>query len=155
MQHQGRLGAIASQHTNINPENTGSFQQSLAEATQIKSAPLQLSQGTSEINKYYLEDRFFLRYWEQSCNICKKVIAVPQGKDTDDEYWLRIESWKAILRTFVQVGADIRVPLLNAARRGLLSNEILSVIGERMDIIDHVAEYFQVIHGDSAPTETW
>jgi hypothetical protein len=149
------MESVASGRLTTDPRTTRSLQQNIAEIAQIGSAFSQLSERTSEINKEYFEDRFILKYWNQGLGMLKQIVEAPQGNQTDEDFRSTLEPWKAKLREFVKVGRDLRVPLLNAASRGVLSDEILSGIGERMDIIDDAAEYLHNNFGDPAQEEKW
>lgn len=87
--------------------------------------------------------------------VLQRLIDVTPSDKTDDEYRLSIKKWEVYLQRYVQVGLDIQKPLLHAASRRLLSDEILSGIGARMELLDRTADYLHHIGGDPVPTEKW
>lgn len=120
---------------------------SLAEIGQIKSAFSKLGERTSEISKDYFQDRFMLKYWHKSLERFKGTIQYMEEPP--------ILIHNAELLELVQVSHDARVPLLNAASRGLLTDKILSGIGERMEILNEAAECLHKHRGGPAPSYKW
>jgi hypothetical protein len=149
------LGSVASGQITSDPVTTKNLQHEIAMIAILDRTFVQIFDRTSEISKDYFQDHFFLKYWHQSQGILKQIVEAPPGNSSSEEHEEEIESWRNQIRKFVQVGLALRTPLLNAAKRGLLSDEILSGIGERMDKIDQAGEYLHKAHNDPAPVETW
>lgn len=149
------LEYVASGRISTDPTTATNLQHELAEIAQLNRTFGQIANRTSEISKDYLQDCFFLKYWNRVLGALMQIADAPQGDSSDEEHKETIGSWLDQIRKFVQLGPALRTPLLNAARHGLLSDEILSGIGERMDKIDEAGKYMHKDHNDPAPQETW
>ena len=149
------MGSVASGNITTDPRTAGNLQHEIAEIAQLNRTFMRILEHTSEISKDYFQDRFFLKYWHRALGILRQIVEAPQGNASDEEHEKEIESWTKHIRRFWQVGLALRTPLLNAAKHGLLSDEILSGIGERMDKLDTAREYLTKSLTNPAPAETW
>lgn len=149
------LGSVASGNISTDPITAANLQHDIAEIAQLNRTFIRILEHTSEISKDYFQDRFFLKYWHRALGILRQIVEAPQGNASDEEHKKSIESWTEHIRRFWQVGLALRTPLLNAAKHGLLSDEILSGVGERMDKLDEARKYLQKSFTNPAPAETW
>jgi hypothetical protein len=134
----------------------------MLELDRVKKAFSDLDFGFSEISMDYLQDKYFLAYWHQAIYVLKQTLkAAKEAKDgwTDEDgvgpgsgpydYFINVA------RTYPRVGKQLSELIPNVAKMGLLDEEMLSGIGERMRKIDEMSKYLHEEQGDPSPPPTW
>jgi hypothetical protein len=144
--------------TEYNQDIVNKLRQDFLELDTLEKDFNELDNGLSEISRDYLQDKYLLVFWQQYINFFKNHLLPKNGFKNDDGGTIEPKSHRIFMndaRTYSRVGKQLSEIISNEVKMGLLDEEILSGIGERMVKIDDMAKYLYQEQGDLSKTTTW
>jgi hypothetical protein len=105
--------------------------------------------GGAEFDNAYLEERFFIQYWQKSTHLARQLMPV-ELRSNPDEQW--ISKQLGLAEQKATVLAD---QILHAASNGSLAQDTVSVLGERWVCLEESLDFRAQECGVPRRLESW